>query len=70
MLKLIEEQLINKNYAYLKLTGSNTKSPGVSGAISRRPNSYFFNQFESRGTGLNLTRADTVILMILGGIPQ
>ncbi|KTC81470.1 DEAD/DEAH box helicase [Legionella brunensis] len=61
MLKLIEEQLINRNYEYLKLTGQTQNRQALVNTFQQGDIPIFLISLKAGGTGLNLTRADTVI---------
>nr|WP_241480427.1 DEAD/DEAH box helicase [Legionella norrlandica] len=61
MLKLIEELLISKQYEYLKLTGQTKNRQGLVEQFQRGDTPIFLISLKAGGTGLNLTRADTVI---------
>ncbi len=61
MLKLIEEQLIIKNYDYLKLTGQTQNRQALVDQFQEGKTPIFLISLKAGGTGLNLTRADTVI---------
>ncbi|CEK10201.1 DEAD/DEAH box helicase [Legionella hackeliae] len=61
MLKLIEEQLIRQNYSYLKLTGQTQNRQTLVDKFQQGDVSIFLISLKAGGTGLNLTRADTVI---------
>lgn len=61
MLKLIEEQLISRNYLYLKLTGQTQNRQTMVDKFQEGEIPIFLISLKAGGTGLNLTRADTVI---------
>ncbi len=61
MLKLIEEQLIARRYAYLQLTGQTQNRQAVVKDFQAGKAPIFLISLKAGGTGLNLTRADTVI---------
>lgn len=61
MLKLIEENLIERNYAYLKLTGQTQNRQALVESFQTGDTPIFLISLKAGGTGLNLTRADTVI---------
>jgi len=61
MLKLIEEQLVAKNYDYLKLTGQTQNRQALVETFQQGNTPIFLISLKAGGTGLNLTRADTVI---------
>jgi superfamily II DNA or RNA helicase len=61
MLKLIEEQLIAKQYDYLKLTGQTQNRQALVETFQEGKTPIFLISLKAGGTGLNLTRADTVI---------
>ncbi|WP_347251486.1 DEAD/DEAH box helicase [Legionella sp.] len=61
MLELIEEQLISRNYAYLKLTGQTQNRQVLVNTFQEGHTPIFLISLKAGGTGLNLTRADTVI---------
>ncbi len=62
MLALIEEKLIERKYAYLTLTGKTKDRQSVVQRFQDQEASIFLISLRAGGTGLNLTRADTVIL--------
>ena len=62
MLALIEEKLIERKYAYLTLTGKTKDRQSVVQRFQNQEASIFLISLRAGGTGLNLTRADTVIL--------
>jgi superfamily II DNA or RNA helicase len=61
MLKLIEEKLIDRNYDYLKLTGQTQNRQALVEQFQEGKTPIFLISLKAGGTGLNLTRADTVI---------
>lgn len=61
MLKLIEEQLIKQQYPYLKLTGQTQNRQALVHDFQQGKAPIFLISLKAGGTGLNLTRADTVI---------
>lgn len=61
MLKLIEEQLNNRKYDYLKLTGQTQNRQQLVNKFQEGNTPVFLISLKAGGTGLNLTRADTVI---------
>jgi superfamily II DNA or RNA helicase len=61
MLKLIEEQLVEKKYDYLKLTGQTQNRQDLVETFQKGDTPIFLISLKAGGTGLNLTRADTVI---------
>ena len=61
MLKLIEEQLIARNYPYVQLTGQTQNRQSVVRDFQDGKAPIFLISLKAGGTGLNLTRADTVI---------
>ncbi|MDI9817728.1 MULTISPECIES: DEAD/DEAH box helicase [unclassified Legionella] len=61
MLKLIEGRLIEKNYSYLKLTGQTQNRQALVNSFQEGDIPVFLISLKAGGTGLNLTRADTVI---------
>ncbi len=61
MLRLIEEELIQRNYGYLKLTGQSKNRQGLVNSFQEGKAPIFLISLKAGGTGLNLTRADTVI---------
>lgn len=61
MLKLIEEQLISRHYDYLKLTGKTQNRQQLVNRFQNETMPVFLISLKAGGTGLNLTRADTVI---------
>lgn len=61
MLQLIEEQLIARNCEYLKLTGQTQNRQALVDRFQEGATPVFLISLKAGGTGLNLTRADTVI---------
>jgi ERCC4-related helicase len=61
MLKLIEEALHARNYDYLKLTGETQKRQALVERFQEGETPIFLISLKAGGTGLNLTKADTVI---------
>lgn len=61
MLKLIEDELVAKNYEYLKLTGQTQNRQALVDQFQEGKTPIFLISLKAGGTGLNLTRADTVI---------
>lgn len=61
MLALIEERLKEKQYNYLKLTGQTTQRQELVDTFQQGDIPIFLISLKAGGTGLNLTRADTVI---------
>jgi len=61
MLKLIEEQLVSRHYDYLKLTGQTQKRQQLVNKFQEGYTPIFLISLKAGGTGLNLTKADTVI---------
>ncbi|MFY7697901.1 MAG: SNF2-related protein [Legionella sp.] len=61
MLALIEEQLVAKKYTYLLLTGQTQNRQSLVQRFQEGASSIFLISLKAGGTGLNLTRADTVI---------
>lgn len=61
MLQLIEEQLVAKQYEYLKLTGQTQNRQELVERFQQGKIPIFLISLKAGGTGLNLTRADTVI---------
>ncbi|HAU2069855.1 TPA: DEAD/DEAH box helicase, partial [Legionella pneumophila] len=61
MLKLIEELLIVRQYDYLKLTGQTQNRQALVEQFQQGDTPIFLISLKAGGTGLNLTRADTVI---------
>ncbi len=62
MLALIEKQLISRKYGYLKLTGQTQNRQALVRRFQDGEAPIFLISLKAGGTGLNLTRADTVIL--------
>ncbi len=62
MLALIEKQLIERKYGYLKLTGQTHNRQDLVRRFQHGEAPIFLISLKAGGTGLNLTRADTVIL--------
>lgn len=62
MLKLIETQIITRQYGYLKLTGQTKNRQALVERFQAGEAPIFLISLKAGGTGLNLTRADTVIL--------
>lgn len=62
MLTLIEAQLIARQYGYLKLTGQTNNRQDLVKRFQAGEAPVFLISLKAGGTGLNLTRADTVIL--------
>lgn len=61
MLKLIEDELIARDYTYLKLTGQTQNRQVLVEEFQEGKTPVFLISLKAGGTGLNLTRADTVI---------
>ena len=61
MLRLIEQALTAKHYSYLKLTGQSKNRQALVEAFQNGEAPIFLISLKAGGTGLNLTRADTVI---------
>ncbi len=61
MLQLIEEELHARNYDYLKLTGQTVHRQAMVEKFQEGKTPVFLISLKAGGTGLNLTRADTVI---------
>ena len=61
MLKLIEEQLVSRRYDFLKLTGQTQNRQQLVNKFQEGLTPIFLISLKAGGTGLNLTRADTVI---------
>lgn len=61
MLKLIEEQLASRGYEYLKLTGQTQNRQALVNSFQEGKVPIFLISLKAGGTGLNLTKADTVI---------
>lgn len=62
MLKLIEQVLIEREYSYLKLTGETKNRQELVDKFQRGEVPIFLISLKAGGTGLNMTKADTVIL--------
>lgn len=62
MLTLIEERLNQRHYSYLKLTGQTQQRQLLVDRFQAGEVGIFLISLKAGGTGLNLTRADTVIL--------
>lgn len=62
MLKLIEQELTARQYDYLKLTGQTVNRQTLVKRFQDGEVPIFLISLKAGGTGLNLTRADTVIL--------
>ncbi len=62
MLALIEEQLHARHFSYLKLTGQTQNRQALVKRFQDGEAPIFLISLKAGGTGLNLTRADTVIL--------
>lgn len=62
MLKIIEGVLQERNYSYLKLTGETQNRQQLVDRFQAGESQVFLISLKAGGTGLNLTRADTVIL--------
>jgi SNF2 family DNA or RNA helicase len=62
MLQLIEERLQQRQYSYLKLTGQTQDRQSLVDRFQAGEVGIFLISLKAGGTGLNLTRADTVIL--------
>ena len=62
MLKLIEKALEQRHYPYLKLTGQTHNRQNLVERFQAGEVPIFLISLKAGGTGLNLTRADTVIL--------
>lgn len=62
MLKLIEEVLQSRRYPYFKLTGQTQGRQALVDRFQAGEVPIFLISLKAGGTGLNLTRADTVIL--------
>lgn len=62
MLQLIEERLNQRHYSYLKLTGQTQQRQDLVDRFQAGEVGIFLISLKAGGTGLNLTRADTVIL--------
>ncbi len=61
MLKLIEQELIARKYRYLQLTGQTQNRQDIVRDFQEGKAPIFLISLKAGGTGLNLTRADTVI---------
>lgn len=61
MLKLIEKELLARRYDYLKLTGKTQNRQSLVDRFQEGETPIFLISLKAGGTGLNLTRADTVI---------
>lgn len=61
MLHLIEQQLLSKEYRYLKLTGQTQNRQALVERFQEGTVPIFLISLKAGGTGLNLTKADTVI---------
>ncbi|WP_454785180.1 DEAD/DEAH box helicase [Legionella sp. WA2024007413] len=61
MLQLIEDELRARNYDYLKLTGQTMHRQAMVEKFQEGKTPVFLISLKAGGTGLNLTRADTVI---------
>ncbi len=61
MLALIEEELKKRQYSYLKLTGQTQNRQALVERFQQGDVPIFLISLKAGGTGLNLTRADTVI---------
>lgn len=61
MLQLIENELLDRQYDYLKLTGQTQNRQALVEKFQEGKTSVFLISLKAGGTGLNLTRADTVI---------
>jgi SNF2 family DNA or RNA helicase len=61
MLRLIEAELNQRSYGYLKLTGQSKNRQGLVHSFQEGTAPIFLISLKAGGTGLNLTRADTVI---------
>lgn len=61
MLALIEQALIDKDYAYLKLTGKTQDRQALVDTFQQGEIPIFLISLKAGGIGLNLTKADTVI---------
>lgn len=61
MLRLIEQELCRRQYDYLKLTGQTKNRTELVQRFQEGEASVFLISLKAGGTGLNLTRADTVI---------
>jgi hypothetical protein len=61
MLQLIENELVSKNYDFLKLTGQTQNRQALVDQFQTGNTPIFLISLKAGGTGLNLTKADTVI---------
>ncbi len=61
MLQIIEEQVKRRNFTYLKLTGQTQNRQTIVDTFQEGKTPIFLISLKAGGTGLNLTRADTVI---------
>lgn len=61
MLEIIEQELIKRDYGYLKLTGQSKNRHLLVNQFQEGNTPFFLISLKAGGTGLNLTRADTVI---------
>lgn len=61
MLQLIEQELIKNQYVYLKLTGQTQNRHALVEQFQQGNIPIFLISLKAGGTGLNLTKADTVI---------
>ncbi len=61
MLQLIEQELVEKKYDYLKLTGQTQNRQALVDQFQQGTMPIFLISLKAGGTGLNLTKADTVI---------
>lgn len=62
MLKIIEQVVRERGYAYLKLTGETKNRQELVDKFQRGEAPIFLISLKAGGTGLNMTKADTVIL--------
>ena len=62
MLKIIENVLLEREYPYLKLTGETKNRQELVDKFQRGEVPIFLISLKAGGTGLNMTKADTVIL--------
>jgi SNF2 family DNA or RNA helicase len=62
MLQLIEQELASKKYSWFKLTGQTQNRQDLVRRFQEGEVPVFLISLKAGGTGLNLTRADTVIL--------
>lgn len=62
MLKIIEQVLLARDYSYLKLTGETKNRQELVEKFQRGEADIFLISLKAGGTGLNMTKADTVIL--------